>query len=71
MIPVEDFKNLDYNGLVDLLGKLTKQYTSELANDPTRIIDDEKIYSLNLLIKEIEIREQMILDNDGNLTLSL
>jgi len=71
MSTVEDFRNLDYHDLLDLLGKLTKQYTSELANGSTRIIDDAKVYFINLLIKEIEIREQMILDNDDNLSLSL
>ena len=69
MISSTDFERLDYNGLVDLLGKLTKQYTSEMLNDPGAI-DDEKIYFINLLIKEIEVREKLILDQSDNISLS-
>jgi hypothetical protein len=69
MTTPKDFESLDYSGLVDLLGKLTKQYTSELAYD-LGAIDDEKIYFINLLIKEIEIREKLILDQGNGTSLS-
>jgi len=69
MISSNDFESLDYSGLVDLLGKLTKQYTSELVDEPGAI-DDEKIYFINLLIKEIEIREKLILDQSSNTSIS-
>jgi hypothetical protein len=69
MTTPKDFESLDYSGLVDLLGKLTKQYTSELVDEPGTI-DDEKIYFINLLIKEIEIRENLILDQSDGTSLS-
>jgi len=68
MITAKDFEGLDHDSLVDLLGKLTKEYTSELTNDPKHIIDDE-VYSINLLIKEIEIREKSVLNKNNNVPL--
>ena len=69
MYPTKDFKDLDYDSLVDLLGKLTKQYTSSLTNDP-HFVDDKLTYYINLLIEEIAAREDNIFDNNDNLSLS-
>ncbi len=73
MLSAKDFEGLEYDGLIDLLGEVTKEYTGKLASDPKWKIDDEKIYFMNLLIKEIVIREALMVENrkkndDVNLT---
>ena len=67
MDAAKDIGNLKYSELVDLLGRLTKEYTAELASDISRVINDEKIYNLSLLIKEITLRERMMAKEGGDI----
>ncbi len=60
MITSKNLENLDYNGLLELLGTETKEFTAALADDLNRGVDDERIYFLSMLIKEIEMRENAI-----------
>jgi len=53
-----DFEGLEYAELIDLLGKVTKQYTSDLVTERKWEIEDDRVYFINLLIKEIELREK-------------
>ncbi|MBS1597910.1 MAG: hypothetical protein JST75_06775 [Bacteroidetes bacterium] len=58
MFSEKDFTELKYTELIDLLSRTTQQYTARLATDRKWKGDDEKIYFLNLLMKEIELREK-------------
>jgi hypothetical protein len=68
MFSAEDLESLKYQELIDVLGKLTKEYTSALADHPNRLINDNAVYRINLLIKEIKIIEEKL--NNSNLDLS-
>jgi len=57
MVSEEDFAEMSYQELIELLSRLTKQYTSELVRERRWETEDDKIYYMNLLIKEIELRE--------------
>lgn len=58
MFSEKEFEDLGYTELLDLLSSATKQYTAALASDRKWEVEDERIYFINLLIKEIELREK-------------
>jgi hypothetical protein len=68
MFSAEDLESLKYQELIDVLGKWTKEYTSALADHPDRLINDNAVYRINLLIKEIQIIEEKL--NNGNIEIS-
>ena len=57
MVGEKDFADMSYQELIELLSRLTKQYTAELVRDRRWETEDDKIYNINVLIKEIELRE--------------